>query len=96
MKIQIVAAADIGSFVARDEDWAFYVLTLDDVREIDCGDVLSGTFDGVGSLFYPVRNLTKGEDVRICLETWESPLAPAHRDAPGIHGISSGRNSRGW
>jgi hypothetical protein len=51
MKIQIVAAADIGSFVARDEDWAFYVLTLDDVREIDCGDVLSGRSMVLGACF---------------------------------------------
>ena len=74
MNIRVVATADIGSFIARDKEWAYYVLTLDDSREIDFGDSITGTFDGRGSLFYEVRNVTKGEDVRICLETWETSL----------------------
>jgi len=67
----------IGSFIAADEDGSYIVLTLDDTRDIDLGDVLSGTFDGHGSLFYSVRNLTKSEDIRICLENWECALSAA-------------------
>jgi hypothetical protein len=77
MNIKVVATAGNGSFIARDHEHAYYVLTLDDSREIECGDVLAGNFDGHGSLFYSVRNESKGENVRICLENWESPLEPA-------------------
>jgi hypothetical protein len=77
MNITVVAAAQNGSYIAKDVDDSYYVITLDDTRDIDCGDVLGGTFDGHGSLSYSVRNVTKKEDVRICLEDWESPLIPA-------------------
>jgi hypothetical protein len=77
VNITVVAAAQNGSYIAKDDDGSYYVITLDDTRDIDCGDVLAGKFDGRGSLFYAVRSVTKKEDVRICLETWESPLGPA-------------------
>jgi len=77
MNITLVAAADVGAYIARDHDGAYYVVTLDDTRDMHCGDVLAGAFDGEGALFYTVRNLTQREDVRICLEYWESPLGPA-------------------
>jgi hypothetical protein len=78
MNVRVVAAAQIGSFIAVDEEGWYYVLTLDDGRRgIDCGDVLAGRFDGSGGLFYSVRNLTKQGDVRICLESWESTVVTA-------------------
>lgn len=77
MKIRIVAVGDIGSYIAVDDNGGYYVLTLDDTHDIELGDILSGTFDGHGSLFYSVRNLTKREDVRICLENWDCLLVAA-------------------
>lgn len=75
MNIRIIAAAAIGSYNAVDDDGWYYVITW--TRDIECGDVLAGNFDGRGSLFYAVRNVTKRENVRICLENWESALGPA-------------------
>jgi hypothetical protein len=78
MDVRVVAAAEIGSFIGVDEEGSYYVLTLDDRRRgIDCGDVLAGRFDGSGSLSYLVRNVTKKENVRICLESWESTAVTA-------------------
>lgn len=77
MNITVVAAAQMGSYIAKNDDGSYYVITLDDARGIDFGDVLAGKFDRHGSLLYVVRNVTKREDVRISLENWESPLDPA-------------------
>lgn len=91
MNITVVAAAQNGSYIAKDDDGSYYVITLDDRRDIDCRDVLAGKFDGRGSLFYAVRNVTKTEDVRICLETWESPLGPAIKMLLGFMSSRPGR-----
>lgn len=77
MDIRVVAAAHIDSYIGVDRDECFHVISLDDTRRIDCGDVLRGVFDGKGNLFYKVRNVTKREDVRICLEDWGCPLEAA-------------------
>jgi hypothetical protein len=85
MNIRMVAAAVIGSFVAVDSKSAYYVLTLDDdTKGIELGDILSGTFDGTGSLFYSVRNITRREDVRICLEDWECSVEVAIKHILGF------------
>lgn len=47
MNIRVVAAAANGSFIATGNG-SFYVLTIDDTRPIEIGNVLSGTFDGHG------------------------------------------------
>lgn len=77
MKIRVMVVADIGSFVAAGSDGNYYMLTLDDMREIDPGDVLQGTFDGNGDSCYPVQNVTRNEEVRICLEEFECSLEGA-------------------
>lgn len=74
MEIQVVAATHSSIYLAVDSDSRFYVLTLDDTRPIECEDILRGRFDGNGSLFYSVRNVTSGHAVRICLENWDCPL----------------------
>ena len=77
MQIKVVAKNDKGCFAGLDSEGNYYVLTLDDIREIQLGDVLEGEFDGIGSLFYSVRNLSQGGSVKICLESWESTQAQA-------------------
>ena len=75
--LTIIVAADIDSFIGVDSDGSYYVLTLDDDRDIELNDRLEGRFDGEGSLFYSVKNLTQREDVKICLEDWECSLTSA-------------------
>lgn len=75
--ITIVVSADIESYIAADSEGGYYVLTLDDTKEIELNDRLEGEFDGEGTLFYPVRNLTQQIDVSICLETWDCSLKSA-------------------
>ncbi len=77
MNVRLVAVSEIGSYIGVNAEGSYFVLTLDDSRELQLGDVLSGTFDGQGSLFYSVRNLTRQEHVRICLENWDCPVAGA-------------------
>ena len=94
MNIRVVAIANIGTFVAGDSDDENYcVITLDDTKDIEIGDVLSGTFDGQGSLFYTVQNSTKREPVRICLEHWECDLPGAVQallDFKGVQTVLAG------
>jgi hypothetical protein len=87
MKIRIVAIANIGTFMAGDADGNYSVITLDDTKDVDLGDVLNGTFDGRGSLFYSVDNLTKKEKVRICLEHWDCTLAGAIQALLEFNGV---------
>jgi hypothetical protein len=74
MKIRMIAMSNREVYVASDTDGNYYVLSLDDTRELGLGDFLSGVFDGHGSLFMTVKNLTQGHDIRICLEDWECSL----------------------
>jgi hypothetical protein len=94
MKITVVAIANIGTFVAGDRDENYCVITLDGTKDIDLGGILSGTFDGRGSLFYTVNNLSKRETVRICLEHWECSLPGAIQsllEFNGVHTFLAGR-----
>lgn len=89
MNIRVVAFANIGTFIAGDSDGNCHVITLDDTKDIDLGDVLSGKFDGMGSLFYSVDNLTKRQSVRICLEHWDCDLAGAVQALLDFAGVTS-------
>ncbi len=91
MNIRIVAEADIGSFIAVGPEGNYFVLTLDDIKDIELGDVLSGTFDDDGSSPYSVKNTTEQEDVQIVLEALEcsADMAIKHllefmRAKPGV------------
>ena len=73
MEIRVVAAADIGSYIGLDEEGGFYVLTLNDTKDIELADLLLGRLQGHGT-HSTVRNVMTGEDVEICLESWDCPL----------------------
>jgi len=76
MKLTIVAKSDREVFAGIDENGDFVVLSLDDSREIELGDVLShGDWNTVG--FETVTNLTKAGSVRICIEDWGCAKARA-------------------
>lgn len=77
VNIRIVAAAVIGSFIAADPNGSYVVITLDDTKDIEVGDVLAGSFTDSDGLFKTVRNVTRREEVRICLESWDCTLDQA-------------------
>ena len=77
VNIHIVAAAVIGSFIAADPNGSYVVITLDDTKDIKVGDVLAGSFTDSDGLFKTVRNVTRREEVRICLESWDCTLDQA-------------------
>ncbi len=77
MKVTVTAKSDKSVFAAVDADGNYVIISLDDIRDIELGDVLSGDFDGDGNLSKTVRNVTQGHEVRICLEDWECNRAHA-------------------
>jgi hypothetical protein len=71
MKLKIIAKSDRGVFVGHNEEYDYVVLSLDDIKDIDLSDLLSSeTWDDQGGLFRSVKNLTKKETIRICIENW--------------------------
>lgn len=76
MKLKIVAMSNRDVFVGTDEDGEYVVLSLDDTRDISLGDNLSHK-DWETTGRETVKNLTKREDVEVCIEDWGCSKARA-------------------
>jgi len=72
MKLLIIARSDRGSYIGKTNEEGFSVITLDDTIDIEVGDTLSKpeSWDDRDGLFLAVRNITKNEEVNICIENW--------------------------
>jgi hypothetical protein len=78
MKLTIIARSDRDAFAGVDADGDYSVLSLDDTKEIELGDILSAeAWNDRGGEWKTVKNLTKKESVRICLESWGRSKAAA-------------------
>jgi hypothetical protein len=64
-----VAKSDTGIFMAHHEGEGYSVFSLDDVRNIDVGDILThSSWTDRDGFFFLIQNLTKKEETKICLE----------------------------
>ena len=64
--------------MAHQEGEGYLVFSLDDALDIDLGDILAhSSWTDCDGFFFEVRNLTKRENVRICLENWSMNLDAA-------------------
>jgi len=78
MKLKIIAKSDRDIFVGVDADGDYSVVSLDDTKEIELRDVLSAkAWNDREGEWKTVKNLTKKESVRICLESWGCSRASA-------------------
>lgn len=78
MNLRIVAKSNRGVFAGIEED-GYVVLSMDDTKDIELGDVLSSaTWTDRDGLFKTVQNITKREQVRICIENWSCPRTVAY------------------
>jgi hypothetical protein len=74
MKLRTVAQSDKEIYAATDDDGSYYIFRLDDGHKINLGDVLRGDFNGAGSLFVTVENVTQRRKVGIGLEELQCSL----------------------
>lgn len=72
MNLSIVGKSDRAVFAGIDEKGEYVVFSLDDIKDIEIGDILSTERWGTpGRFFKTVKNLTKRHEVRICIEDWD-------------------------
>jgi len=70
MKVQIIAKIELPVYVACDGQGVCMVLSLEDARPLELGDVLNGDFEGPGDLDVTVEDVTQRRSVRVRLEDW--------------------------
>jgi len=77
MEIKIVAFNDAEVYAGIGTVDDYYIISLNENKEIEIGDVLSGIFDSSEDLNKDINNITKNYKVNIYLESWQCSLNAA-------------------
>lgn len=79
MQIRVEAKSDSGFFLANEPEEGYVLFGLDDSIDIEVGDVVSRPhWDDRHGLFVEARNVTRGENVHICIEDWSMSRETAY------------------